>query len=39
MATWRKRLFIGLARNAANPANNFCLPIDRVIVMGAHLEL
>jgi KUP system potassium uptake protein len=39
MATWRKRLFIGLARNAANPADNFCLPIDRVVVMGAHLEL
>jgi KUP system potassium uptake protein len=39
MATWRKRLFIGLAHNAANPADNFCLPIDRVVVMGAHLDL
>ncbi len=39
MATWRKRLFIGLAHNAANPAANFCLPIDRTVVMGAHLDL
>jgi KUP system potassium uptake protein len=39
MATWRKRLFIGLAHNAANPAVNFDLPIDRTVVMGAHLEL
>jgi KUP system potassium uptake protein len=39
MATWRKRLFIGLAHNAANPASNFCLPIDRTVVMGAHLEM
>jgi len=39
MAGWRKRLFIGLAHNAANPAANFNLPIDRTVVMGAHLEL
>jgi len=34
LATWRKRVFIGLAHNAANPAHNFCLPIDRTVVMG-----
>ncbi len=39
MARWRKRLFIGLMHNAANPAANFCLPEDRTVVMGAHLEL
>jgi KUP system potassium uptake protein len=39
MATWRKRIFIGLAHNAANPAQNFCLPIDRTVVMGSHLDL
>ncbi|WP_375476189.1 potassium transporter Kup [uncultured Jatrophihabitans sp.] len=39
MARWRKRLFIGLAHNAANPALNFSLPEDRTVVMGAHLEL
>ncbi|MBE7189806.1 potassium transporter Kup, partial [Jatrophihabitans endophyticus] len=39
MATWRKRLFIGLAHNAANPALSFRLPDDRTVVMGAHLDL
>jgi KUP system potassium uptake protein len=39
MATWRKRIFIGLAHNASNPAQNFCLPIDRTVVMGSHLDL
>jgi KUP system potassium uptake protein len=38
LARWRKRLFIGLAHNAANPAAKFCLPEDRTVVMGAHLE-
>jgi KUP system potassium uptake protein len=36
---WRKRLFIGLAHNAANPSARFCLPDERTVVMGAHLEL
>jgi KUP system potassium uptake protein len=39
MTAWRKRLFIGLAHNAANPAANFHLPEDRTVVMAAHLEL
>ncbi len=39
MPQWRKRLFIGLAHNAANPALNFGLPVDRTVVMGAHLDL
>ena len=39
MATWRKRLFIALTHNAANPAVNFNLPVDRTVIMGAHLEL
>jgi KUP system potassium uptake protein len=38
LARWRKRLFIGLAHNAANPAARFCLPEDRTVVMGARLE-
>ena len=36
---WRKRLFIGLAHNAANPAAYFMLPDDRTVVMGSHIEL
>jgi KUP system potassium uptake protein len=39
LAQWRKRLFIGLAHNAANPAERFCLPTDRTVIMGAHLDL
>jgi KUP system potassium uptake protein len=39
MSTWRKRLFIGLAHNAASPAEYFGLPDERTIVMGAHVDL
>jgi KUP system potassium uptake protein len=39
LATWRKRLFIGLAHNAANPAEYFHLPDDRTVVMGSHVDL
>jgi KUP system potassium uptake protein len=39
MNRWRKRLFIGLAHNAANPAVYFMLPDDRTVVMGSHIEL
>jgi KUP system potassium uptake protein len=38
MMRWRKRIFSGLAHNAANPAANFHLPEDRTVVMGAHVE-
>jgi KUP system potassium uptake protein len=39
MSSWRKRLFIGLAHNAASPAEYFGLPEDRTIVMGSHIYL
>jgi KUP system potassium uptake protein len=39
MITWRKRLFIGLAHNAATPATYFKLPLDRTVVMGSRIEL
>jgi KUP system potassium uptake protein len=39
LARWRKRLFIALAHNAANPAERFGLPTDRTVIMGAHVEL
>lgn len=39
MATWRKRLFIGLAHNAASPAVYFRLPEERTVVMGSRIEL
>jgi KUP system potassium uptake protein len=39
MATWRKRLFVGLAHNAASPAAYFCLPFDRTVSMASRVEL
>jgi KUP system potassium uptake protein len=39
MRTWRKRLFIGLAHNAATPAAYFRLPVDRTVVMGSRIEI
>jgi KUP system potassium uptake protein len=36
---WRKLLFIGLAHNAANPADYFGLPVDRTVVMGSHVDV
>jgi KUP system potassium uptake protein len=39
MPLWRKKLFIGLAHNAASPADYFQLPDDRTVVMGFHVDL
>ncbi len=39
MAMWRKRLFLAISRNAANPVEVFHLPDDRTVVMGSHIEL
>jgi KUP system potassium uptake protein len=35
MTPWRKRLFLGLAKNAASPTEYFLLPEERTVVMGA----
>jgi len=39
MRPWRKRLFMALSRNAASPVSYFCLPDDRTVVMGSHVEI
>jgi KUP system potassium uptake protein len=39
MATWRKKLFAAIARNAATPVGYFKLPDERTVVMGSHIEL
>jgi KUP system potassium uptake protein len=39
MAPWRKKLFVAIARNAANPVVYFGLPDDRTVVMGSQIEL
>jgi KUP system potassium uptake protein len=37
MATWRKRLFGALARNASSPTEYFWLPADDVVVFGTQI--
>jgi KUP system potassium uptake protein len=39
MSVWRKRLFIALAHNAADPAIQFRLPLERTIGMSSQLQL
>jgi KUP system potassium uptake protein len=39
MAGWRKKLFLFMAHNAANPATYFKLPDDRTVTMGERIEL
>jgi KUP system potassium uptake protein len=39
MPTWRKRLFLGLAHNAASPIEYFRLPQERTVAMGATVVL
>ncbi|HET7279606.1 MAG TPA: hypothetical protein VFJ22_16120 [Dermatophilaceae bacterium] len=39
MSRWRKRLFLGLAHNAASPIEYFRLPEDRTVAMGAVVVL
>jgi len=39
MARWRQKVFVALARNAANPAAYFRLPSDRTISIGARVQL
>jgi KUP system potassium uptake protein len=39
MSMWRKKLFLFMAHNAANPATYFKLPDDRTVTMGERIEL
>ena len=39
MAQWRKVLFLVLARNAADPAAYFRLPVDRTVTMGSPVDV
>jgi len=39
MASWRKKLFIAMARNAGNASAFFGLPPNRVVEMGAQIQL
>jgi len=39
MSAWRKRLFLTMAHNAANPVRHFRLPDDRTVTMGERIRL
>jgi KUP system potassium uptake protein len=39
MAGWRERLFAAMVRNAADPADYFRLPSNRVAELGAQIEI
>ena len=39
MQSWRKRLFLAIAHNAASPVDYFGLPADRCVIMGAHVPV
>ena len=39
MRTWRKKLFVAMARNAASPIDAFQLPSDRTVLVGSQVPL
>ena len=39
MPTWRKRLFLTISHNSANPVEYFGLPIERSVSMGAQITV
>ena len=39
MGTWRQKLFLAMAHNAANPAAYFRLPDDRTVTIGERIDL
>jgi len=39
MATWRKKLFLGLSSTSTSPAEYFHLPLNRIVTMGSYIEL
>jgi KUP system potassium uptake protein len=39
MARWRERLYSGLARFATRPPEFFRIPPDRVLELGAEVEI
>jgi KUP system potassium uptake protein len=39
MVAWRKRLFVAIAHNAADPAARFMLPAQQTVTMGSDVEI
>jgi len=39
MASWRKAIFVFMARNASSPLEDFSLPEERTVIMGSQVDL
>lgn len=39
MSSWRRKLYLNLAQNAANPVEYFRLPDNRTVTVGERIEL
>ena len=39
LARWRKRLFVAISRNSADPVEYFALPLDRTVTVGSQIDL
>ncbi|HEX2703040.1 MAG TPA: potassium transporter Kup [Solirubrobacteraceae bacterium] len=39
MSPWRKKIFVAMARNAANPAEYYRLPADQTVTMGGRVDV
>ena len=39
MSAWRTNLFIATSRLSTDPAESFCLPEDRTVIMGSRIEV
>jgi KUP system potassium uptake protein len=39
MVTWRKKLFVAIAHNAADPASRFMLPPQQTVTMGNDVQI
>jgi KUP system potassium uptake protein len=39
LSTWRKKLFLKMARNAASPVDYFALPDDQTVTMSERINL
>jgi KUP system potassium uptake protein len=39
MRRWRKKLFVGMARNAASPIEHFGLSSDSTVIVGSHVGI
>jgi KUP system potassium uptake protein len=39
MSPWRKKIFVAMARNAANPAEYYRLPDDQTVTMGGRVDV